>query len=185
MCWVKKLVEYWNILTIPWLEKFNNTYWILEYIAEYHIITKFLKREGYGCVSILHDILNLVTFSSYHHDVAARITLSQDGTKYCPDRLHFAISAIDLFREYWCGRIGQVGKHYHTRLAFIYCCMKLYYTCDRKSACIFSSVWEIIHGVLESILYLLTTFFLIALQPQFGPWPTSMKLSVSLQFSRS
>jgi hypothetical protein len=28
-------------------------------------------------------------------------------------------------------------------------------------------------------------FFLMALQPQFGPWPTSMKLSVSLQISRS
>jgi hypothetical protein len=28
-------------------------------------------------------------------------------------------------------------------------------------------------------------FFLMALQPQFGPWPTSMKLSVSLQFTRS
>jgi hypothetical protein len=28
-------------------------------------------------------------------------------------------------------------------------------------------------------------FFSLALQPQFGPWPTSMKLSVSLRFSRS
>jgi hypothetical protein len=28
-------------------------------------------------------------------------------------------------------------------------------------------------------------FFSLALQPQFGPWPTSMKLSVSLLFSRS
>jgi hypothetical protein len=28
-------------------------------------------------------------------------------------------------------------------------------------------------------------FFLMALQPQFEPWPASMKLSVSLQFSRS
>jgi hypothetical protein len=28
-------------------------------------------------------------------------------------------------------------------------------------------------------------FFPLALQPQFGPWPTSMKLSVSLQFTRS
>jgi hypothetical protein len=27
--------------------------------------------------------------------------------------------------------------------------------------------------------------FSLALQPQFGPWPTSMKLSVSLRFSRS
>jgi hypothetical protein len=27
--------------------------------------------------------------------------------------------------------------------------------------------------------------FSSALQPRFGPWPTSMKLSVSLQFSRS
>jgi hypothetical protein len=25
----------------------------------------------------------------------------------------------------------------------------------------------------------------LALQPQFGPWPTSMKLSVSLRFTRS
>jgi hypothetical protein len=30
-----------------------------------------------------------------------------------------------------------------------------------------------------------TFFFPLALQPQFGPWPTCMKLSVSLQFSRS
>jgi hypothetical protein len=28
-------------------------------------------------------------------------------------------------------------------------------------------------------------FFPLALQPQFGPWPTSMKLSVSLRFTRS
>jgi hypothetical protein len=28
-------------------------------------------------------------------------------------------------------------------------------------------------------------FFPLALQPQFGPWPTSMKLSVSLQVTRS
>jgi hypothetical protein len=28
-------------------------------------------------------------------------------------------------------------------------------------------------------------FFPLALQPTFGPWPTSMKLSVSLHFSRS
>jgi hypothetical protein len=28
-------------------------------------------------------------------------------------------------------------------------------------------------------------FFPLALQPQFGPWPTYMKLSVSLQFCRS
>jgi hypothetical protein len=27
--------------------------------------------------------------------------------------------------------------------------------------------------------------FLLALQPQFGPWPTSMKLSVSIRVSRS
>jgi hypothetical protein len=27
-------------------------------------------------------------------------------------------------------------------------------------------------------------FFPLALQPTFGPWPTSMKLSVSLQFTR-
>jgi hypothetical protein len=30
-----------------------------------------------------------------------------------------------------------------------------------------------------------TPFFSLALQPQFGPWPTSMKLSLSLRFSRS
>jgi hypothetical protein len=28
-------------------------------------------------------------------------------------------------------------------------------------------------------------FVTLALQPQFGPWPTSMKFSVSLRFSRS
>jgi hypothetical protein len=28
-------------------------------------------------------------------------------------------------------------------------------------------------------------FFPLALQPTFGPWPTSMKFSVSLQFTRS
>jgi hypothetical protein len=31
----------------------------------------------------------------------------------------------------------------------------------------------------------LINFFSLALHPQFGPWPTSMKLSVSLRFSRS
>jgi hypothetical protein len=31
----------------------------------------------------------------------------------------------------------------------------------------------------------LDNFFPLALQPQFGPWPTSMKLPVSLRFSRS
>jgi hypothetical protein len=30
-----------------------------------------------------------------------------------------------------------------------------------------------------------TDFFFLALQPQFGPWPTSMKLSISLRFSTS
>jgi hypothetical protein len=34
----------------------------------------------------------------------------------------------------------------------------------------------------KSNLYFL---FPLALQPQFGPWPTSMKLSVSLRFTRS
>jgi hypothetical protein len=33
-------------------------------------------------------------------------------------------------------------------------------------------------------LYLHFFFFYLALPPQFGPWSTSMKLSVSLQFSR-
>jgi hypothetical protein len=28
-------------------------------------------------------------------------------------------------------------------------------------------------------------FFPLALQPKFGPWPSSMKLSVSLRFTRS
>jgi hypothetical protein len=28
-------------------------------------------------------------------------------------------------------------------------------------------------------------FFPLALQPQFGPWPTSVKLSVSFRFTRS
>jgi hypothetical protein len=31
----------------------------------------------------------------------------------------------------------------------------------------------------------LNFFFPMALQPPMGPWPTSMKLSVSLRFSRS
>jgi hypothetical protein len=31
----------------------------------------------------------------------------------------------------------------------------------------------------------MTVFFPLALQPTFGPWPTSTKLSVSLQFTRS
>jgi hypothetical protein len=35
------------------------------------------------------------------------------------------------------------------------------------------------------ICHLNTNFFSLALQPQFGSWPTSMKLSVSLWFSRS
>jgi hypothetical protein len=30
-----------------------------------------------------------------------------------------------------------------------------------------------------------TVLFSLALHPQFGPWPTSMKLSVSLRFSTS
>jgi hypothetical protein len=33
--------------------------------------------------------------------------------------------------------------------------------------------------------YFLLLFFPLALQPQFGPWPTSMKLSVSFRFTRS
>jgi hypothetical protein len=31
----------------------------------------------------------------------------------------------------------------------------------------------------------LLPFFPLALQPTFGPWPTSIKLSVSLQFTRA
>jgi hypothetical protein len=37
--------------------------------------------------------------------------------------------------------------------------------------------------LVHCILHL--TFFSLTLQPQFGPWPTSMKLSISLRFSRS
>jgi hypothetical protein len=37
----------------------------------------------------------------------------------------------------------------------------------------------------KSSYCLLHIFFSLALQPQFGPWPTSMKLSVSLRFSRT
>jgi hypothetical protein len=38
----------------------------------------------------------------------------------------------------------------------------------------------------DSLMVLHSRFFFpLALQPQLGPWPTSMKLSVSLQFSKS
>jgi hypothetical protein len=37
----------------------------------------------------------------------------------------------------------------------------------------------------ENMKLLVPIFFPLALQPTFGPWPTSMKLSVSLQFTRS
>jgi hypothetical protein len=37
----------------------------------------------------------------------------------------------------------------------------------------------------SSCSLLASTFFPLALQPQFWPWPTSMKLSVSLLFTRS
>jgi hypothetical protein len=42
------------------------------------------------------------------------------------------------------------------------------------------------NGLLHSLhaCYILTTFFFpMALQPPMGPWPTCMKLSVSLRFS--
>jgi hypothetical protein len=42
-----------------------------------------------------------------------------------------------------------------------------------------------LHPLPERKLHLVTLFFSLALQPQFGPWPTSMKHSVSLRFSRS
>jgi hypothetical protein len=38
---------------------------------------------------------------------------------------------------------------------------------------------------LRNILWHFFFFFPLVLQPQFGPWPTSMKLSVSLRFTRS
>jgi hypothetical protein len=47
----------------------------------------------------------------------------------------------------------------------------------KSSLCAFS--------YLVPFLIRLTLLFSLALQPQFGPWPTSMKLSVSLRFSRS
>jgi hypothetical protein len=36
-----------------------------------------------------------------------------------------------------------------------------------------------------TLFWVLSIFFSLALQPQFVPWPTSMKLFVSLRFSRS
>jgi hypothetical protein len=39
---------------------------------------------------------------------------------------------------------------------------------------------------LRGLVYIVyPPFLLLALQPQFGSWPTSMKLSISLPFSRS
>jgi hypothetical protein len=41
-----------------------------------------------------------------------------------------------------------------------------------------------IHILRYSVCFV-NKFFSLALQPQFGPWPTAMKLSVSLWFIRS
>jgi hypothetical protein len=42
---------------------------------------------------------------------------------------------------------------------------------------------EVIHVQCTTLIAVI--FFPLALQPTFGPWPTSMKLSVSLQFTGS
>jgi hypothetical protein len=46
---------------------------------------------------------------------------------------------------------------------------------------------EVLHNILteSGVPMKLVVFFSLAEQPQIGPWPTSMKLSVLLQFSRS
>jgi hypothetical protein len=49
----------------------------------------------------------------------------------------------------------------------------------------FSLIPSKFRGKFEIYLHYVHIFFSLALQPPFGPWPTSMKLSVSLRFSRS
>jgi hypothetical protein len=44
---------------------------------------------------------------------------------------------------------------------------------------------EVPHRVATADSSFTVLFFPMALQPQFGTWPTSMKLSISLRFSRS
>jgi hypothetical protein len=56
------------------------------------------------------------------------------------------------------------------------CCLAINYI-QSSYCCVTLS--EVLIALLPSC------FFLKAVQPQLGPWPTSMKLSVSLQFSRS
>jgi hypothetical protein len=56
-----------------------------------------------------------------------------------------------------------------------------------SSACFKQSFTRLPLCCIESIFIhtYIGTFFPLALRPQFGPWPTSMKLSVSLRFTRS
>jgi hypothetical protein len=72
----------------------------------------------------------------------------------------------------------------HLRLGFPNCFFPSHFTnvipmrlspCVLRSELMLSSMWS------SQLCY----FFLLALQPQFGPWATSMKLSVSLRFTRS
>jgi hypothetical protein len=88
-----------------------------------------------------------------------------------------------------------IWKHYLRNVNFIK------FRCIFRVTADFTVIKSGRHAVEES-LYLLTLeytklwlwlwfskgvkfFFPMALQPQFGPWPTSMKLFVSLRFSRS
>jgi hypothetical protein len=49
---------------------------------------------------------------------------------------------------------------------------------------LFDEYWNFIVLVYE-IVYYDAFFFPLALQPQLGPWPTYMKLFVSLRFTRT
>jgi hypothetical protein len=54
-----------------------------------------------------------------------------------------------------------------------------------KIALTLSPIWFQLKTNENDTFSKLSHFFFLALQPTFGPWPTSVKLSVSLQFTRS
>jgi hypothetical protein len=70
----------------------------------------------------------------------------------------------------------------------VVCTVRIYLMHNQNfilAVCTLYASLELYFHIFCSLTSLNNYFFSLALQPQFGPWPTSMKLSVSLRFSRS
>jgi hypothetical protein len=89
------------------------------------------------------------------------------------------LSLLDIFKR-------SVSKQPHLLIFHVSPALKvLFFTVIIDSTVHHSSVIIFFFANKNSIQLSVPSSFPLALEPQFGPWPTSMKLSVSLRFTRS